>query len=403
LGASWPEETAARVPAIAVVTPQYGGQSPHGGGIGTFTRRLARYLVDRGWTVEVFLVPLLSPFERDETVLDSAWTVRHVASTAAGAEEGLVDWPGEPVEASERARLERRRAQQATARLAGSLSKFDVLHASNYGALLLQCADRPLPPVVCRLSSIPSWWNPGREGVDEVEAEEAAVIAGSRLCYAPSRLIAAGATQHYHRPVLHFLPPATGLPSAVLEDGGRRLEPGDRRHVVVAGLLSERKGSDVALQVAAEMRHPEDRPVVFHFCGPQPPDGSPWRERLLAENVVHHSELRGREYEQLLARADALLVPSRVDNTPNVALEALSCRTPVVAVGGCGCDDLVDDGENGVLAGSHAVADVTAALERAFALKPVDPSAVLSRCEDGGARLERRLRELVGARTDGGS
>jgi glycosyltransferase involved in cell wall biosynthesis len=48
--------------------------------------------------------------------------------------------------------------------------------------------------------------------------------------------------------------------------------------------------------------------------------------------------------------ADAVVVPSRQDNLPNVGVEALACGTPVVAFDTCGLPDLVTHQSNGWLA-----------------------------------------------------
>lgn len=48
--------------------------------------------------------------------------------------------------------------------------------------------------------------------------------------------------------------------------------------------------------------------------------------------------------------ADVMVVPSRLDNLPNTATEAMACGTPVVAFRTGGIEDIVNDGVNGRLA-----------------------------------------------------
>ena len=52
---------------------------------------------------------------------------------------------------------------------------------------------------------------------------------------------------------------------------------------------------------------------------------------------------------ELYNKADAVLIPSREDNLPNVMLESLSCGTPVIATPVGGMLDIIENGVNGIL------------------------------------------------------
>ena len=58
------------------------------------------------------------------------------------------------------------------------------------------------------------------------------------------------------------------------------------------------------------------------------------------------------------AAADCLIIPSRIDNLPNMGLEALACGRPVVAFDVCGLPDIVTHQRTGWLARPFDVADL---------------------------------------------
>jgi glycosyltransferase involved in cell wall biosynthesis len=52
----------------------------------------------------------------------------------------------------------------------------------------------------------------------------------------------------------------------------------------------------------------------------------------------------------LYSAADAVIIPSRIDNLPNIGVEAMACGTPVVAFDTCGLPDIVTHQQTGWLA-----------------------------------------------------
>lgn len=122
------------------------------------------------------------------------------------------------------------------------------------------------------------------------------------------------------------------LPNPVDTDALRphapRREPGPGRRFVAAGRLTRQKGFD-RLITAFAASDPEDRLTIFG-------DGP---DRAVLERAIDNLgldirvRLAGYEAEPWpwYAGADAVLVSSRWEGLPNVALEALACGTPVIA------------------------------------------------------------------------
>lgn len=117
--------------------------------------------------------------------------------------------------------------------------------------------------------------------------------------------------------------------------------------VLFVGRLAEQKGVDVLLRAAAELRR--RRGLMFEIVGDGPDRAK--LERLVRElglTNVHFTGRSGRVPESL-AEADMLALPSRWEGMPNVVLEAMAARCPVVATDVTGTRDLVRDGVNGLL------------------------------------------------------
>ena len=110
------------------------------------------------------------------------------------------------------------------------------------------------------------------------------------------------------------------------------------------------KGEDLFFEMLRELRGilAEDsnlNPVTVKVFGSRisvPPD--------LGQLVENMGFLSDSELRSMYTRASVTVVPSRVENFNQVALESLACETPVVAFNTAGLPDIVVDGENGILA-----------------------------------------------------
>lgn len=118
----------------------------------------------------------------------------------------------------------------------------------------------------------------------------------------------------------------------------------------MGGGKDPRKGCDLlinALQkLIAEMGCSDESPRLAIF-GEERPLNPP-----VFGVPVHYL---GHLYDDLSLRlaysaADVMVIPSRLDNLPNTATEAMSCGTPVVAFRTGGLPDIIDDHVNGRLA-----------------------------------------------------
>lgn len=137
--------------------------------------------------------------------------------------------------------------------------------------------------------------------------------------------------------------------------------PADRQVVLFGaldGAADPRKGWDLLLpalgRLAADRRDVEA--VVLGQCPPAHPPDLPLPMRHVGR--LHDDLSLALTY----AAADVVVVPSRLDNLPQSASEALACGTPVVAFRQGGMADLVEHRVNGYLAEPYDPVDLARGL-----------------------------------------
>jgi len=121
------------------------------------------------------------------------------------------------------------------------------------------------------------------------------------------------------------------------------------RFVGAAGRLSPEKGFTFLIKAATRVirRHPRSAFVLFG-------EGA-LRDRLArqiaASGLGPHFYLAGfrRDLDKFFPHLDLLVLPSLTEGLPNVALEALAARVPVVATAVGGTPEAIEDGVNGYL------------------------------------------------------
>jgi glycosyltransferase involved in cell wall biosynthesis len=130
--------------------------------------------------------------------------------------------------------------------------------------------------------------------------------------------------------------------------------PPDAPLVVSVSRFVERKGQEFEVEAAGRLSEAR-RDLHVAFLGPCRDRERPYRERLIARaslfpgrDRIHFLDSR-EDVPQVLADADVLVRAALTEGLPNVALEAMAMRIPVVATGICGTPEAVLDGEMGRL------------------------------------------------------
>lgn len=104
---------------------------------------------------------------------------------------------------------------------------------------------------------------------------------------------------------------------------------------------NKRKGIDIILDCARKLNQDS-----FVFCA----IGKSNEILNEHQNIISLGSINEEEaLAKLYGAVDAVIIPSREDNLPNVMVEALSCGTPVIAQSRGGLTEIIDTGVNGLL------------------------------------------------------
>ncbi len=162
--------------------------------------------------------------------------------------------------------------------------------------------------------------------------------------------------------------------------------------IATVGRLSPEKGVDVLIDALAGMDGPPAHAVIVGD-GPQRAELIARAERRGVVARVHFVGYSAVPGDYLLA-ADVIVLPSRSEGIPNVALEAMALGKPLVAAAVGGTPEVVIDEQSGLLVASED----PAALGRAIARVTADP-VLAHRLAAGG---ERRVADefSIAARCD---
>ena len=191
------------------------------------------------------------------------------------------------------------------------------------------------------------------------------------------------------------LAPATRVPDAFLVEGDPLPSPsraGEPLALLYLGRLERRKGVDTLVRAAARVG--SEPPWTLTLLGadtPTAPGGGSMREHVeqLRPPWVHlHDPVPRAQVGELIARHDAVVMPSVWECWPNTVREAYLHGKPVVATPVGGHVEMVRPGVSGWLCrdnGEDAVAETLAALV-------ADPEAVRALAAAGGPG--RTLAEL---------
>ncbi len=189
----------------------------------------------------------------------------------------------------------------------------------------------------------------------------------------------------------HYLPNFVDTAAALATPRASLATPEGAPLLLALGRLHSDKAFDVLLAALAEL------PGVYCWLAGEGP------ERAALERQAVRLGLGGRlrflgwreDTAALMAAADLLVCPSRIEPLGNVVIEAWARALPVVAAASAGPKGLITEGENGLLVALEDARGLAAAIGRVLA----EPALARHLAEGGGAAHRAAFtKELVVAR-----
>lgn len=279
--------------------------------------------------------------------------------------------------------------------------RIDMIQYTNYRAPAL--FRPPEIPAVIRASSYRPLWDAHHETAGRTRSRRKATRLEAKAyrrvdaVYAPSNLLADAISRDLDIPVEVIEPPFF-LEVGERDESVRRELLGTAPYILFIGSFTERKGAHLIGEIAPEIlaQNPDlrialagrDKPygdsTMFDFI-----QNRAGKER---NRIVHLGELPHNQLYSLIPEAEAVVLPSLIDNLPNSCLEAMALGAVVIGTRGASFEQLIEDGENGYLIGpgdAHALAE---AVRRALSLNAGERSRIAHAAE---ARMKELAPERV--------
>ncbi|WP_435100223.1 glycosyltransferase family 4 protein [Halorubrum sp. N11] len=110
----------------------------------------------------------------------------------------------------------------------------------------------------------------------------------------------------------------------------------------------------------------------LRICGSGPQKNIVEKRTKNVGNIQYKGYIPDSELIGFYNNIRLLVLPTKSEGLPNVALEAMACGTPVLAPPVGGIPDLIDDGKNGFILESRSVEDIRKGIVRAYNSEKLD-------------------------------
>ena len=369
------------------------------GGLATYVQKTARGLVARGHDASVFCLS-----DRDARWMDEGVHVYEIRAQPLRSGPSRL-W-GQV--------LETQRTLENSCRLAAKLLEvhrerpLDVVQAASYQAVGIALCNNGVLPLISRISSSSPLYRraDGKAGsplavlTDWCELHQ---LRQSDRCFAPSELmVRCHSRSRGPHPTLLRSP--VDAQTEALDDSFYERHLRGMKYLLYFGTLNRMKGLEVLSQVIGPMikAFPD---LHFAFIGRT---GAPRDQQFFAEKVLRNNQEWLDHIHQFpplpknllfpaVRHAHGVVIPSLIDNYPNTCLEAMQFGRIVVGTRDTSIDEMIVDGETGILVEKGSANSLQAGIKRLLELSPAARQAMEQRVQEAfqGIAAEDRLGNLI--------
>jgi len=357
---------------IAFLTTEYITESDFAGGLANYLHRVARSMMQRGHSVEVFTLS-----ESDGQISYHGLPVNRIRENA---------YPFTFLD-----RLARYRFKRSLRFLARSYNirkrvqerqtsrPFDIMQATSCYACGLFSTFRNRAPLVTRVSSLEYIWERIYKrplNLDQRICEwlELLALRRSDAVYAPSHLLSTILTIEKNIKADCLRPPFSVETTTSDETVFRHYLSG-HQYLLFYGTVGFLKGCEVLAHSLPRLLS-KFSDLYFVFVGKvhRGPRGltmidyvrqqtGDFKDRILHLDVLPHSQLY-----RVIKGAKAVVLPSLIDNFPNTMLESMALGKVVIGTNGASFEELIDHGVSGILVEPHNAEALSEAMETVWAM-----------------------------------
>lgn len=338
---------------IGFLTPQYIKEDQPHGGISNYIHKTAGELTKRGHQVSIFVLSDRNGRSRDEYAeIYEAKSYKNYFGRLPYI--GFLSVPLSQILSSHRLSRIVKKVHQK--------NPIDILQTTNHMAPGYALINNGEIPLVCRSSG----YNPlhrsasgrtiGNLGEYLLEWLELRMILDADTSFAPSQF-AASTYQRFEGKTLHVIhSPMEDLSKISPDVSFYDTHLKGKKYLLYFSALNRLKGIDLVIPILPALLKnnpalhivlighdvglhgiPQVYPYIQEYC-------SEYKERLHYSPPLEKSKLY-----PVISNAEAVIMPSRVDNYPNACLDAIVLGTPVIGSDNSSLEEMIIDGKTGFL------------------------------------------------------